>query len=607
MAIPGAWPGSEEQYFDISPSIQSIIPTPAAITNRAEEHHGSPALVIPVVAAGDPMVPSASIVPETQGQRARSIIPVSDINMLALTLRRTLYATEPRTLFAVPPHEDNMVEEQESISLPQPEPASLPLEPSNNVRTHPQDPPPGGKRADSQSQHIESQILPDNTSTSETREPVGEDDVLPRFRNMYRLLELYSEQGSSGLTEKVLISQDSVCDLIEKLRPGASAGITSINFHMLDNLLLKPLGMYGSKVALIDHLVKLEAIDDSTEHLLRTNETCLKSGIYIIPSLPISVSDPVNSLVIFWPEPTTWDDDCAPSVERNRVTFMRYLTKLTDQIIALISKEHSDAMTWGVSTVLDDNDQSEDPMQDSRLYTFEVLQTMEQEESVTLHPGFELPLPERILQSGADKITAEKDCQPRLVPGETRQGILKGDWHSEVMEPILKKSLLTATALRALFKDLSKRIVLGADLSHDGLEILAANGLAPRFPGPIAEWKLGLSGANADYQQELKTGTEGIQAEIRAEMSSLKKAIYSHYFAQAQLDHPALEDEIQPLQQIMSTIDASVAVEVPSQFLQPINMLNVTQPALGSLDPCGSMRNTVRALRYRRNVIIQNV
>lgn len=70
------------------------------------------------------------------------------------------------------------------------------------------------------------------STTTQDREAEDE-DILPRIRNMFRLLELYSEQGSAGLVEKVLISQDSVCDLIEALSPGRYPSMTNASLVTL--------------------------------------------------------------------------------------------------------------------------------------------------------------------------------------------------------------------------------------------------------------------------------------------------------------------------------------------------------------------------------------
>ena len=67
----------------------------------------------------------------------------------------------------------------------------------------------------------------------------------------------------------------------------------------------------------------------------------------------------------------------------------RYLTKICDQVIALLSTEHSATIVWG-----DEDDEDEnmdvDAGDDVRLYTFEVAKRNEQEESASSRPGFQV-------------------------------------------------------------------------------------------------------------------------------------------------------------------------------------------------------------------------
>jgi len=67
----------------------------------------------------------------------------------------------------------------------------------------------------------------------------------------------------------------------------------------------------------------------------------------------------------------------------------RYLTKLCDQVVALLSAEHSASIVWG-----DEDDEDEnmdvDAGNDDRLYTFEVAKRNEQEESASSCPGFQV-------------------------------------------------------------------------------------------------------------------------------------------------------------------------------------------------------------------------
>ncbi len=66
-----------------------------------------------------------------------------------------------------------------------------------------------------------------------------------------------------------------------------------------------------------------------------------------------------------------------------------YLTKITDQVIALISDEHSRKLVW-----LDDKDDDAIINMDEdgydRMFTYEVSKTNEREENITMEKGVEV-------------------------------------------------------------------------------------------------------------------------------------------------------------------------------------------------------------------------
>ena len=55
----------------------------------------------------------------------------------------------------------------------------------------------------------------------------------------------------------------------------------------------------------------------------------------------------------------------------------RYLTKICDQVIALLSPSHTTSLVWG---------------DEDRLYTYEVAKQNEKDESAALRPGFKVIL-----------------------------------------------------------------------------------------------------------------------------------------------------------------------------------------------------------------------
>ncbi|KAF7370362.1 VWFA domain-containing protein [Mycena sanguinolenta] len=111
-----------------------------------------------------------------------------------------------------------------------------------------------------------------------------------------------------------------------------------VDFKALDRVDIKVVGVYGSQPELVAFLSSQGVINDQTARALnksaRNNSFVphLRSGLYVLcpPDIATAVSRQI--FVIYWPESTTWNDDAISAVRRNRVTFMRYLTKVTDQV-----------------------------------------------------------------------------------------------------------------------------------------------------------------------------------------------------------------------------------------------------------------------------------
>jgi hypothetical protein len=119
---------------------------------------------------------------------------------------------------------------------------------------------------------------------------------------------------------------------------------------------------------------------------------------------------------------------------------IRSLTKICDQIVSLLSPEHSTTIVW--------NDEESDAesadvstCEFDRVYSFEVAETNEQEENAVSYPGFQVPfLP--VLRKAASDLVSKMDSHhihheaplgyqgdptalaPRLLRGETMQGFL---------------------------------------------------------------------------------------------------------------------------------------------------------------------------------------
>ncbi len=66
------------------------------------------------------------------------------------------------------------------------------------------------------------------------------------------------------LVDKIVIAQQSLQEFINVLSPGAYSSITKVNFKKLDDVVLKPFGIYGSKEEIVRFLCDIKAVDEHT-------------------------------------------------------------------------------------------------------------------------------------------------------------------------------------------------------------------------------------------------------------------------------------------------------------------------------------------------------
>ncbi|KAJ7656315.1 hypothetical protein DFH06DRAFT_1091207 [Mycena polygramma] len=321
--------------------------------------------------------------------------------------------------------------------------------------------------------------------------PEADLDLLHSIKGMYRVLDLITESAST-VVDKIIIDQKSLEEFINVLSPGAYASLTKVvDFNVLDKLVIKPLGLYGSKTEIVSFLSSRSVISDETARALNHSSDNkptphLRSGLYVLRAPNAEPAQSEEIFVIYWPEPSTWNDDAVSSVRRNRATFMRYLTKIADQIACLISPEHARAIVW--------NDEAEDfPMEIDegvdRLFTFEVAKTNEQDEDVSVRPGFTMNTPIISVEHlHVECMLDASELQPTLIRGETTQAILtKSFVPSQSNDRIFRGETHSSFQLRAFME--SGSIRLHESLTDDGIEILSDHGLSSRFPVPFRAWK----------------------------------------------------------------------------------------------------------------------
>ncbi|KAG8723550.1 hypothetical protein FRC09_002858 [Ceratobasidium sp. 395] len=321
-------------------------------------------------------------------------------------------------------------------------------------------------------------------------ENVSDRDVLKQVPNLFRLLDLVDEHGSGGIVEKMVIDQTSLHGLLNTVQPGSYDSVSKINFKSLDKLSIKATGLYGIRSEIVEYLKKAGCLSDNAATLLlgRADTTAmspsiLRSGLYLIlqPEDNPQKNPSKQAYIVYWPEESTWDDQAASSsVRRNRVTFMRYLTKLTEQIVALVSPQQARSFVW--DTGARNKDLPADQMDnddESRLFSFEVSKSLEQEEDAIGHTGFTVQVEQKHLpkNTGADDV--------RFVPGEQKAGLLVSiDEPSRLDHNRFRNQTISQMSLEKTIKSDTPQIQLG-DIGYDDLMNLAKNGLRDKHPRPF--------------------------------------------------------------------------------------------------------------------------
>ncbi|KAI9450269.1 hypothetical protein BJY52DRAFT_196728 [Lactarius psammicola] len=386
-----------------------------------------------------------------------------------------------------------------------------------------------------QSQTPGTDSLSEVESTNSAQPELG-DDLSLAVNGMYPLLDLITEQGSTGLVDKIVIAQQSLQEFVNALSPGAYSSITEVNFKILDDIVLKPFGIYGSKEEIVRFLCEIKAVNDNTvlELLVQRNghaaggsEPILRSGLYIVRSF-LSTSEE-QAYVVYWPEDTTWDDHAASPVQRNRVTFMRYLSKLCDQLVCLLSSEHSSAIVWSD----DDGDEEEDDDSDgaltdseksdsNRFYRFEVAKTMDQEENVVVREGFKMTSP-LVSQAPPPSVdTNPRTFCPALLHGEKVQGFMTTTLVSArtIAEPFAHDHQ-TVDQIRLR---LGNEVLLCLSEGFDNASLrplITALGLRTRFQKEYEAWERGKNEIEHRFQQVVSQRKAEIHAKIEQDSDGI--------------------------------------------------------------------------------------
>ncbi|GBC39328.2 hypothetical protein GLOIN_2v1773792 [Rhizophagus irregularis DAOM 181602=DAOM 197198] len=253
-------------------------------------------------------------------------------------------------------------------------------------------------------------------------------DLANCINGLYRLLDLCNDIESSGIVDKIIISKEYLGKLCNDMVQSSFKSISEINYSELNSISFRLIGCYGNRILIAKLLLNKNIIDQQLYKLLTTSNLLLP-GIYFLK---------VNSnfgLIIHWPEIGCYENYLITpfQIKRNMVNLHRYLTKLTDHQICLMSDEDLKGLNLGK---IDDTDDSDDS--DDLDYEFTVKRSQEEKEDFNIDNGFKVNLPNNIKTEINNQNEGDIPLYPIVVESTTNQSfvtrqLIKGIRHSKIV------------------------------------------------------------------------------------------------------------------------------------------------------------------------------
>ncbi|CAB4446571.1 unnamed protein product [Rhizophagus irregularis] len=375
----------------------------------------------------------------------------------------------------------------------------------------------------------------DMTTSSQANYNEDSSDLANRINGLYRLLDLCNDDGSSGIVDKIIISKEYLGKLCNDMVQSSFKSISEINYSELNSISFRLIGCYGNRILIAKLLLNKNIIDQQLYKLFTTsvsindtNKPSLLPGIYFLK---------VNSnfgLIIHWPEIGCYENDLDASsqIKRNMVNLHRYLTKLTDHQICLMSEEDLKGLNLENSgTNADKIDDSDDE--------YEVKKSQEEKEDFNIDNGFKVNLPNSIKTEINNQNEDDIPLYPIVVESTTNQSfvtrqLIKGIGNSKIVlahvsVEQLQNHLKTNLQGRYLRIDRNK-------MDINALELFVKHGLGTEeFLTPLYDAITDAKKQNEEREvQEINTISEDIK--IIQEMASIKlrdfEGIFDKYIIQ---------------------------------------------------------------------------
>ncbi|CAE6478109.1 unnamed protein product [Rhizoctonia solani] len=202
---------------------------------------------------------------------------------------------------------------------------------------------------------------------------------------------------------------------------------------------------------------------------------------------------------------------------------MRYLTKLSDQIIVLISPPQAEALVWDTEICAEDLP-TEQMWNGSRIPPFEVVRSTAQH--VSAQPGFEVTLQPHLIPK------YNKNSSASLISGEERVALMIIEHEGEQLNEERFEERVSASDLRAKIESNTHTLELGG-LQPTEIELLAAYGLRSRYSTIFATYDQNIRAlSNKRARSTLTIDTrvnENVREDIAKATTEIQFALRSTY------------------------------------------------------------------------------
>ncbi|CAG8505503.1 11510_t:CDS:10 [Funneliformis caledonium] len=256
-------------------------------------------------------------------------------------------------------------------------------------------------------------------------------DLIENIPNLYRLLDLCKDDGSNGLVDKTIISKDFLNKLCNDMVPSSFKSISEINYTELNSISVRLIGCYGNSHLISKLLLNLKIVDQETYDLLtashhpinNSNKPCLRPGIYLL------VVNPDICLVIHWPEVGCYEENAPSQCKKNMTNLHRYLTKVTEHQLCLMSDEDLKSFDWNLyNTDVDYDD-------DKGFHEFEVSKSQEEQDDFKIYPGFKMNLSDKIKSEIQNTQEDGVPLHPIVIESATNQSFVTRRLIKETIRP----------------------------------------------------------------------------------------------------------------------------------------------------------------------------